>query len=185
VIEKIGLVNILKAALKSNPQADQVLQMAEESTPTRVMMYVAPLLSVPFGILATAAILLLLLALSSEEANFKKVFCVVCYSFFGYAFVTTALAVLMVLVTGDGSKFDVRNPLASNPGFFMDPDDPHKFLYSLASSLDVLSLWYLFLLATGLTGICSNLKRRKAIVLVLSAWFLYVIGKAVIAVFTS
>jgi hypothetical protein len=103
VIEKIGLVNILKAALKSNPQADQVLQMAEESTPTRVMMYVAPLLSVPFGILATAAILLLLLALSSEEANFKKVFCVVCYSFFGYAFVTTALAGLMGLVTGDGS----------------------------------------------------------------------------------
>lgn len=185
VIEKVGITNILKAALKSSPQADQILQMAEESTTTRVMMHAAPLLSLPFGILATVAILLLLLALSSEEANFKKVFCVVSYSFFAYACVTTALVVLMVLVTSDGSKFDVRNLLASNPGFFMDPDDPHKSLYSVASSLDVLSLWYLFLLATGLVGVCSNLKFRKSAVLVFSGWFLYVMGKAIIAVFTS
>ena len=67
----------------------------------------------------------------------------------------------------------------------MDPEDPHKFLYSLASSLDVPSLWYLFLLATGLAGVCSNLKFRKSVVLVVSGWLLYVMGKAIIAVFTS
>jgi hypothetical protein len=104
VIEKVGIANILKAALKSNPQADQILEMAKESTTTRVIMHAAPLVSLPFGILSTVATLLLLLALSSEEANFKKVFCVVSYSFFAYACVTTALAVLMVLVTADGSK---------------------------------------------------------------------------------
>jgi hypothetical protein len=185
VIEKVGIANILKAALKSNPQADQILEMAKESTTTRVMMHAAPLVSLPFGILSTVATLLLLLALSSEEANFKKVFCVVSYSFFAYACVTTALAVLMVLVTADGSKLDVRNLLASNPGFFMDPDDPHKFLYSVASSLDVLSLWYRFLFATGRAGVCTNLKRRKSAVLVFSGWLLYVMGKAIIAVFTS
>jgi hypothetical protein len=185
VIEKVGIVNILKAALKSNPQADQILQMAQESSFTRLMMHAAPVISVPIGILVTAAILLLLLALSGEEANFQRVFCVVNYSFFAYAFVTTALAVSMVLVTTDGSKFDVRNPLASNPGFFLDPDDANKFVYSLASSVDVLSVWYLFLLATGLSSVCPKLKSRKSAVLVFSAWFLYAIGKAVIAIFTA
>jgi len=185
VIQKVGIVNILKAALKSNPQSDQILQMAQESSFTQVMMHAAPILSVPLGVLATAAILLLLLALSGEEANFKKVFCVVTYSFFAYALVTTALVVLMVLITSDGSKFDIRNPLASNPGFFLDPDNTHKFVYSFASSLDVLSLWYLFLLATGLSGVCHNLKSRKSAVLIFSGWFLYATGKAVIAMFTS
>jgi Yip1 domain len=185
VIERVGVVNILKTALKSNPQADQILQMAEQSSFTRMMMHTAPIVSVLFGTLATAAVLLLLLALSGEEANFQRVFCVVSYSFFAYAVVTAALAVLMVLVTSDGSKFDVRNPLASNPGFFLDPDNTNKFVYSLVSSLDVLSLWYLFLLTTGLSIVCPNLKSRKAAVLVFCVWFLYAVGKAVIAIFSS
>ena len=185
IIENVGIENILKSALKGNPQADQILQMAQESSFTRVMMHVAPIISVPFGILATASILLLLLALSGEEANFQKVFCVVNYSFFAYALLTTALAVLMVLVTGDGSKFDVNNPLASNPAFFLDPESTNKAVYSLASSVDVLSIWYLFLLTTGLATVCGNLKSRKAVVLGVSAWLLYVVGKVIIAALRS
>ncbi len=185
VIRKLGIAEVLKLSLKSNPQADEIIRMAEQSPATGVMMYAAPALSVPIGILVTAAFFLLLMALAGEETRFRRVFSVVAHSFFAYALVTSALAVVTVLLTGGGSNFDIRNPVASNLGFFLDPEEFRPFWYSLASSFDLLSFWYLVLLSMGFTTVLPKLRIYKSRIMVLSGWLVYVIGRAVVATFTA
>jgi hypothetical protein len=64
----------------------------------------------------------------------------------------------------------VNNPVATNPAYFMDPAG-NKFLYGMASALDVIALWTIVLLGIGFSS-NSKVKRSTAIILV-AAWYLF------------
>jgi len=66
--------------------------------------------------------------------------------------------------------FNVNNPVATNPAYFMDPTTS-KFLYGMASALDVISIWTIVLLGIGFST-NSKVKRSTAIIIV-AAWYLF------------
>ncbi|HEV3332093.1 MAG TPA: Yip1 family protein [Bryobacteraceae bacterium] len=63
--------------------------------------------------------------------------------------ISSALAIVVVFLKNP-EDFDLQNPFMSNFGALMDPDKSSKFLYSLASSMDLFSFWVILLTATGL-----------------------------------
>ncbi len=65
--------------------------------------------------------------------------------------------------------FNVRNPVASNPAYFMDPTQ-HKFLYGLMSGFDIFSLWSVVLIGIGF-AVNGKVKKSTAIGIVLG-WFI-------------
>jgi len=70
------------------------------------------------------------------------------------------LAVVSLLAGGNVDSFTFQNPVATNPGYFMNPADS-PLLYSLASSLDIFLIWTLILTAIGFTCV-SKVKRGAA-----------------------
>ena len=177
-VGRMGIGNILRTSLQGNPQADEIVAAAEGSMFTKLMIYVAPVISIPISLLALAGIFLVVLTLAGEDMNYKKVFSVCAYSLFAYSLGSSFVTLMVIVFTKDFSDFDLRNPLASNVGYFLNPAETGKFLHSLASSLDLLSFWFLFLLGVGFAATSPRPNFRKSLTLVVSLWVVYVIGKA-------
>ena len=129
-------------------------------------------------LLAMAGIFLLVMMLVGVEVSFKQAFSIVTHSFFAYSVITSPLTMVTVYATKDFSNFDIRNVTATNVGFFLDPAETSKFLYSFASSLDVLSFWFLYLLAVGFAETGRRIRIQKTLPVVIGVWLIYVLGKA-------
>ena len=73
-----------------------------------------------------------------------------------------------------------------NPGAFMDPQTSPKFVYSLASSLDLFTIWILLLVATGLKAAAGKkLSFGGALFAVMLPWAVIILGKAALAGLTG
>lgn len=69
--------------------------------------------------------------------------------------------------------------LRSNLGFLVDRDES-KVLHSLLGSLDIFSFWSLALFAVGFAA-AANVSRKQSAAIILTLWFLFVLGKAGVA----
>jgi hypothetical protein len=177
MVNRMGIANMMRAPLQGNPQAEGIA----ESGFVKTMMYVNPLIFLPIMLLAMAGVFLLVLMLVGVEVSFKQAFSIVTHSFLAYSVITTALTLVTVYATKDYSNFDIRNATATNVGFFLDPAETSKFLYSFASSLDVLSFWLLYLLAVGFAETGPKTRLPKTLPAVIGVWLIYVLGKAAFA----
>ncbi len=65
--------------------------------------------------------------------------------------------------------FNIKNPVATNPAYFLNPTG-NRFLYGMASALDVFVLWTLILMAVGYSAV-SKLKRSTALAVIIG-WYL-------------
>jgi len=68
-----------------------------------------------------------------------------------------AILSIFALMFGDPEGFRIDNPIGTNPAHFMDPATTSKFLYSILTSVDVISLWIVVLIGIGFA---VNAKRR-------------------------
>jgi hypothetical protein len=84
-------------------------------------------------------------------------------------------------VNSDG--FNLRNPVATNPGYFIGPDGS-PVLRALLTPFDVFSLWSLILTAIGISCI-SKVKRGTAYAVVFGWFAVYVLGAVLLAAATS
>src|ERR1035438_5344328 len=136
-----------RMAQMSPEQREQSVQMAAKYAP--ISGYVGVLLGVPLGTLIWAAVLLgIAKGMMSAQVRLKQVFAIICYSGMpGLIMVLLAIAVMFLKPPDD---FNLQNPLVFNPGAFMDPLTTPKFLYSLATALDLFRIWSLVLIGIGL-----------------------------------
>jgi len=95
----------------------------------------------------------------------------------------SVLAAITVVAGVSADSFTFQNPLATNPGYFLDPTSS-RVLYALASSLDVFMIWALILTAIGFTCV-TRLKRSTAFACVFG-WYVLVtlVGAGVAAAFS-
>ena len=83
-------------------------------------------------------------------------------------------------------EFNLINPLAFNPAAFMDPINSSKFLYTLAMSLDLFTIWGILLTAIGLKAAAGKrLSFGGALFAVVLPWaILVLIGASVAGAFS-
>jgi hypothetical protein len=129
-----------------------------------------------------AAILLATLKFGlSADVKFKTLFALIIYAGLPSILKSIlAIASLLAGVAGDGFTF--QNPVATNPGYFVDPV-AHRALFSFLSSFDVFAIWSMILVAIGITCI-SKVKTGTAFAVVFG-WFavLVLLGTGIAAVF--
>lgn len=90
--------------------------------------------------------------------------------------VRTLLSLLSLVAGVSPDSFSFQNPLASNPGYFMNPADS-PFLYSVLSSLDIFLIWTLVLTAVGFTCV-SKVKPGTAFAIVFGWWIVLTLAGA-------
>lgn len=162
----------------SPEQRDQAMERAIKIS--AIIAYCIPVL-IPVVYIIVAAVLWAINAgILSAQVRFGQMFAIVVYAQLP-SLVMSALLAIEVNIK-NVAEFNVQNPLMFNPGAYMDPQTSSKFLYSLASSLDLFTIWIILLLATGIKAAAGKkLSFGGALFSVLLPWFVIVLGKAALA----
>ena len=111
----------------------------------------------------------------SSEVTFKQAFAIVTWIFFAVGLVSTPLMLLVLQLKGDWN-INPQEVIQANLGLFLEKSSAAKPLWALLSSIDLFSLWMVFLLAVGF-GVASKKTTGSAIWGVAIPWILIVLVK--------
>jgi hypothetical protein len=181
----IDMSAYVRAELESNRLASQYLtqqqidQAARDAASPGAKMrgYIMAPVITGVVLLIMAGVLLGLSMIVDAGTSFKKVLSVCAYSGFAYSVVGGLGGIVALKMMGDTSTADLYNLVKLNPTLFMDQATASKPLYSLASSLDLLSFWRIFLIGLGLSKVSKKLSLGKGLGLAIVPWAAYVLGK--------
>lgn len=136
-------------------------------------------------LIVIAGVYFLVLLLLQAEAPFKKVFSVVTWSWMVYAVASGVIAAITLLLKSPETidPTNLESIVATNLAAFLSRRETSPAVYSLASSLDIFSIWFLILLSIGFSKISKKVSVKKAAIAVFALWILYILGKAGFASF--
>jgi hypothetical protein len=107
------------------------------------------------------------------KAKFGSIFAVWMFASLP-SIVKTLLGTLVIFAGAAPESFNVKNFAPTNAGAFLSPIDTNKALYSLATSLDLVTIWSLVLLGIGVAAV-AGVKRSSGYIAVFGWWALIVI----------
>lgn len=175
-IHFIGMENIARQRLEHirlTPEQAEVA-MARATAPSQVYVsYVGAALGGALTMAVIAGMLFAFGLMTSREPKYSAMLAMVTLSFFPYFLIVTIMTALILLATPDRGTLDVSNLIATNVAAYMNRDNMAPGMYSLLSSLDVLSFLEIGLLALGF----SKLTRSgyfTGLAAVIGLWILYV-----------
>ncbi len=175
VIRRIGWVRLITVVAQSNTFMDaQAAIQNAIAHPYEILLFqaLATFLSSLMTVLAAATVVWLVLVLCGHDIPFKKVLAILAYVTALSGILRGCMLALTTTLIRDLNAFDLRNPLATNPAFFLHPRS--AVMSRLLSSLDLITFMSLTLIIVGLTKVCLCLRVRLAAVAVLIPWAIYV-----------
>jgi len=142
---------------------------------TPITTYAGSILGTPIIWLISAGLLMLIVkVMMSVPVTFKQVYSIVAFA--AMPIVIQTILKIVVLYLKKPDDFNTMNPLAFNPGAFMDPATGSKFLYVVGVSLDVFIIWSLVLTAVGLKAAGGKrLSFTGALVAAFTPWVVFVL----------
>lgn len=191
MLAKIGMARIIMQQLTQSGQAARMdpaqLNQAVQrgASIAGIFVQVAAVFGAPIVLLVVAGIgLLVLNGLFGQHARFKQVFSTACYAYMPH--ILGAAMAIPLMIFGDPNAFVAQTPAPTSPGFFMNPATSSHVAYALASSLDIFTIWFLVLLAIGLSRVSEKKAKTASIFLVFAgAWVLLIIAKVGFALLTG
>jgi len=129
-------------------------------SPLTILLYLAIIALVLWATFKFAA---------GSEVSYKTAYAIVFYaSLPGLIFSILGAISMFAGVNPEG--FNVNNPVATNPAYFMDPAS-NKFFYGMASGLDVISIWTIVLMGIGFS--CTSKVKRSTAIALVGGWYLF------------
>ena len=189
--QHVGWERAVRHQLETNARAQQQMERipAEKRDAAIALQvkfmgigyYFGTIVMVPLMCVISAAIVLgIASGMMSAGVKFKQVFAIVCYAGLPGVLKNGLAIVVMFLKSPD--EFNLANPLAFNPAAFMDPINSSKFLYTLAMSFDLFTIWTILLTAVGLKAAAGKrLTFGGALFAVVLPWAILVLAGASLA----
>ncbi len=178
--QKIGFEQVAENQLRLSPkQAEQVEKLPPEQRAQQMKISLAITKGISYGIpfmsLIFLAIVSLILMASfnfgvGAELSFKLCLAMVMYASLP-GIVKSVLGVVAMLAGLDPEGFVVQNPVATNPGYFLNPVES-PVLYQALTAVDVITIWMLVLTAIGFSTV-SKMSQRTTMAVVFG-WYLAV-----------
>ena len=181
----VGFDQIAKNALAQSPKQQdqfeklppdqQARNMQIRTAATRYISYAVPAIVVIAWLLIAGVMMGVFNLGLGTSVPYKIALAIVAYSGLP-GIIGSLLATISVIVGGtsgslDREAFNIQNPVAVNLAYFLDPMG-NKFVYGMASALDVFLIWSLVL--TGIGFACnSKVKRGTAIWTVVIVYLVY------------
>jgi len=171
-----------QARLESLPPDQREQQMQQGEKISRIISYGFPVIQLIIFVIIAAVLFGTFKFGAGADIKFKVAFAIVLYASLP-GLLRVSLAILSLLSGANPDSFTFQNPVATNPGYFLNPADS-PFLYGLASSFDVFLIWTLVLTAIGFTCV-SKVKRGTAFAIVFGWWLAFsLIGAGMGALFS-
>ena len=186
---KVGYRKLVDNQVERSPKAQQQLeqlsredrdrQLNARANFTKYLLYGFPLVGVIWNLIVAAVLFATLKFALNTELRFGGTFAVVMYAGLALS-VRTILAIVMLFAGQDPDSFNIRNPAPTSGGFYLAPESS-PFLYSVATSFDLMMIWALFLTALGLSIVSKKLKLSTAMLVVFGWYVAFMLVSAVLA----
>jgi hypothetical protein len=182
---RVGWERYIRQTMENNPRVQNLPADQREAQITAgakfapIFGYAGSVLGIPVVALAIAGAVLLMCKMMGAGASlgFKQMFAISSYAMLP-GLIATLLAIVVMFLK-DPEQFNLQNPLAFNLGAFMEPPpNSGKFLYSLATSIDLFSFWTILLLAAGISVAARKIAFSKAVLAVVAPWVVWVLIKS-------
>jgi hypothetical protein len=186
---QVGWGQVTENTNRLNPKAEEKMAQLspdQRATALKVTQYFIEgcFAASPIFILATVALGSLLMMATINfgfggKAKFGSIFSIWIYA----SLPTTIKALLgsLVLYTGAAPEsFNLANFAPTNVGAFLNPLETNKALYTLATSLDAISIWSMAILAIGVATV-AGVKRSSGYIAVFGWWAIVILVSVGIA----
>lgn len=177
--QKIGLEQIIQTEISRSSRASQFEQLSPEQRARAMQMqttiykyigYASPVMTLLVFVVMAAVLLAAFNFGAGAELKFPTALAIVAYSSLP-GIVSALIGIVSLLAGANPEGFNIRNPVASNPAAFMD-FSAHKFLYGMATALDVFTIWTIVLLAMGFS-INGKVKRGTSFGIIVGIYLIY------------
>jgi len=190
--QKIGYRKVVENQIQSSPKAaHQMEQLAPDQrsqaisrqvTGTTYFLYGYPGVILLWNLIIAALLFGSFKFAPGAELKFKTSYAIVMYASLPLL-LKTILATISVAAGADPDSFNLQNPAATNPGYFLSAGN-NPFLYSVGTALDIFMIWTLIVTAIGFSAV-SKVKRSNALAIVFGWYFVFTIGAAGLAALFS
>ncbi|HXS78398.1 MAG TPA: Yip1 family protein [Terracidiphilus sp.] len=188
VNSKVGMRQVSENQVRLSPKAEeQMAQLTPEQREQRMKISTAItqgfFLGSPIFLLLMGAVISLVLLgtinfVFGGKAKFGSIFAVWMYAMMPSC-IKTILGIVVLFANTAPESFNIKNFAPTNVGAFL-PTDINPGLYSLATSIDVITIWTLALVGIGVS-IVAGTKRTSGYIASFGWWALIVLGGAGIA----
>jgi len=179
VEKRVGWDQVLENSLKVNTsQAERINNSPPDQQATvrgamkasfKYFSYGFIVFVLLYWVVATAVLMATLNFGFGGHAKFGQLFAVFVYA--GLPGIFKSIFAIIVLFAGiDPQSFQLQNPVGTNLGYYLPAETP-KWLMTLGTSIDVLTIWTIVLLVIG-SAIVAKVKRGTAAVAVVGWWVL-------------
>lgn len=130
----------------SKEQQDQ--QVAIGLKVAKITPYLVPVISIVAGLIIAAILMAVFSFVHEASVPYSRSLAIFFYAGLP-GIVTAILAMITLITTSDMEGRNPRNLVATNLAYFMDYHNTSKFLYGMAQSLDIITIWTVILLGIG------------------------------------
>jgi len=180
---KVGWAQVAENAIHLNPKSEEKLNQAppaQRETAMKITQYsmeggfaASPILILIFAVVIAVVLWGTINFVFGGKAKFGSVFAV--WMFAALPGIIKSLLGSVVLFAGAAPEsFNLNNFAPTSVGACLNPLETNAALYKLASSLDITTIWYLFLMGMGL-AIVAGVKRTSGYIAVFGWWALIVL----------
>jgi hypothetical protein len=181
-MQKMDPVEFMKTQIEESGRADRIPPEQREG----IIEQQAKMMPIFAWVVGPAFIAIMLLVIAGSlmfifrffyagEVSFKQALAIVVWVFLAVGLVTTPVTLAVMSLKGDWN-ISPQEVVQANLGLLLDKSTAAKPLWALLSSIDIFSLWMVFLLAVGF-GVASRKTTGSAIWGVGIAWVIIVLCK--------
>ena len=151
---------------------DNAIQMQVKMGP--MFGYIFGVIGPPLMALIVGGVVLVMCKMGGAALTFKQTFAMSAWA--SMPRVVAGILSIVVMFIKNPDDFNLQNPLVFNLGAFMQPPpNSGKFVYSLATSVDLFTIWSILLLAVGISVAARKVSFSKAVMLVATPWIIWVL----------
>jgi hypothetical protein len=186
VYTRIGIQQVVDNQIHMSPKSEERLAQAtpeqrETSNKFSVGFTEAAFIANPAFVLIGVSLMTLVIwgtinFAFGGRATFGSLFAMWMYATLP-SILKSLLGMVAILAGMAPESFNIKNMAPTNLGAFMDPIDSNKALYSIASSLDLVTIWTLVLLGIG-TSMIAGTKRSSGYIAIFGWWAVVVLISA-------
>jgi hypothetical protein len=181
-MHKMDPAEFMKIQIEESGRADRIPAdqraaiIEQQAKMMPIFAWVFGPIGIAVSLLVTAGVLLFIFRFFyASEVTFRQSFGIVTWVFLAVGVITTPVTLAIMALKGDWN-INPQEAVQANLALLLDKSTAAKPLWALLSSIDVFSLWMVFLLAVGF-AVASRKTTSSALWGVAVPWALIVLGK--------
>ncbi len=173
---QIGFDQISRNEIAHSPRAEQFDKLSPDDQARQLRFSDVLVRDLSYGIPATILIFLAITTVvlwatfnfgAGADISFKTAYAIIFYASLP-GIISSILGTISMFAGVSPEGFNVNNPVATNPAYFMDRME-NKFLYGIASGLDIIVIWTIVLMGIGFS--CNSKVKRSTAITIVATWY--------------